>query len=344
MRNHVLNEVGQEVFEYIEKFVDLTAEETFVVSTTTIFNIEYHSSHKSHAIVNLRRVNDIRYLNKFFEAINAKLLEEGVFIGCAETKFLRKKRILAKYPPVINYLVYFLDFIIKRVFPKFPLLKKIYFFLTRGQNRVLTRAEILGRLYSCGFDVVDEVFINNIFYFVVKKVKEPVFDLNASYGPLVKLRRVGKDGKIIRVYKMRTMHPYAEYLQDYVYKMNNLEKGGKFKNDFRVSTVGKFMRTFWLDELPMFINLFKGDLKLVGVRPLSEHYFSLYSKELQEKRMKTKPGLIPPYYADMPKTLDEIMESELRYLDAYEKSPYLTDTRYFFKAVYNILIRKARSS
>ena len=85
-------------------------------------------------------------------------------------------------------------------------------------------------------------------------------------------------------------------------------------------------------------------MKVVGVRPLSQHYFNLYSKELQEKRIKNRPGLIPPYYADMPETLEEIQESELRYLDSYEKHPLRTQLRYFWKAFYNILFRRARSS
>jgi hypothetical protein len=84
-------------------------------------------------------------------------------------------------------------------------------------------------------------------------------------------------------------------------------------------------------------------MKLVGVRPLSEHYFSLYSTELQTLRIKTKPGLIPPFYADMPVTLEEIMASEMKYLKAYEKRPLHTDFSYFFKAINNIFIKRKRS-
>ena len=58
------------------------------------------------------------------------------------------------------------------------------------------------------------------------------------------------------------MYPYAEYLQEYIYHNNDLKKGGKFNNDFRVSTQGKFMRKFWIDELPMFKNLIVGDIKM----------------------------------------------------------------------------------
>ncbi len=149
---------------------------------------------------------------------------------------------------------------------------------------------------------------------------------------------------MIYVYKMRTMYPFSEYLQQYVYDQNKLKEGGKFKNDFRVNTLGKYMRRLWIDEWPMMANLFRGDMKIVGVRPLSQQYFELYDKSLREKRIKTRPGLIPPFYADMPKTLEEIQASENRYLDAYFKKPFITDFRYFWKATYNIVFKKARSN
>ena len=94
----------------------------------------------------------------------------------------------------------------------------------------------------------------------------------------------------------------------------------------------------------MLVNWLQGDMKLVGVRPLSKHYYNLYKKELQQRRVEYKPGLVPPFYADMPKTLEEIMESETKYLDAYDKSPLFTDIRYFYKAFWNIIIKKARSA
>ncbi len=268
----------------------------------------------------------------------------GIFSCCVETKDLRKQRLFNKYPFLLNYFYYYLiDYPIKRVFPKFKITSGIYFFLTRGQNRVITRAETLGRLISCGFEVQDEEYINNLCYITVKKIQEPSYDPDPSYGPLVRLKRIGKDRKSIKIYKMRTMYPFAEYLQDYIYQHYNLKEGGKFENDFRVSTQGKFMRKFWIDELPMLGNLLRGDLKLVGVRPLSKHYFNLYSKDLQEERIRWKPGLIPPYYSDLPKTLEEIQSSEMRYLEAYEKNHFRTDWKYFWKALYNIIFKKARS-
>ena len=339
----ILSEFDRDVYCFLETNTNLFSDNTLIIATTTYFNIANQPESHFGTIINLKRVNDIRRINKFFEEVNLKLPKGGLFVCLAETQEQRKKRLFSKYPPIFNRIYYFFDFLLKRVFPKFSITKNIYFVLTRGENRVISRAELLGRLYSCGFDVINESEINRQYYVVAQKIKKPYFDLEPTYGPLIKLQRIGKGGKLIKVFKFRTMHPYSEYLQEYVYKKHSLEKGGKFKDDFRVSTLGKIMRKFWIDELPMLINLLRGDLKIVGVRPLSKHYFSLYTQELQERRIKYKPGLIPPFYVDKPNTLEEIMESELKYFDLYDKHPLLTDLRYFFKAFYNIVFRKYRS-
>jgi lipopolysaccharide/colanic/teichoic acid biosynthesis glycosyltransferase len=152
---------------------------------------------------------------------------------------------------------------------------------------------------------------------------------------------VGKDGKMIGVYKFRTMYSYSEYLQPYIYEHNHLQQGGKFAHDYRVTPWGRWMRKLWIDELPMFINLFRGELKLVGVRPLSRHYFCLYTPEMQELRTKVKPGLLPPFYYERqtPQTIEEVQSSELRYIEAYMKHSILTDVRYFFGTIANIILR-----
>ena len=149
---------------------------------------------------------------------------------------------------------------------------------------------------------------------------------------------------MFKVYKFRTMHPYSEFLQAYIYERYSLQEGGKFNHDIRVTTLGRIMRKYWMDELPMLINLIKGDMKLVGVRPISQHYFSLYSQELQQKRTQHKPGLLPPFYADMPKTLEEIEASEMRYLTMCEqRGTLITDFIYFWKIFYTIVFKRARS-
>jgi lipopolysaccharide/colanic/teichoic acid biosynthesis glycosyltransferase len=343
-RNLIVQESGQEVSGFINDFIRKDHAPALLLSTTTEFNIINQPDDHFRSIINLKLINDIKRVNKFFEAVNVKLPPGGLFAGSVLTNEIKKARILRKNPVIVNYLIYSFYFLFRRIFPKLPLTKQIYFLITNGYDRALSKAETFGRLYCCGFELLGAHQIGDVLYFVAQKTKEPAFDLNPTYGPLIRLKRIGRKGKIITVYKFRTMHPYAEYIQDYVFRSNALEEGGKFRDDFRVTTIGKFMRRFWLDEPPMLFSVLKGDIKIVGVRPISQHYYSLYSDELREKRIRFRPGLIPPFYADLPKTLQEIMVSEMKYLEQFEKRPFLTDLKYFFKALYNILFKKARSN
>jgi lipopolysaccharide/colanic/teichoic acid biosynthesis glycosyltransferase len=142
------------------------------------------------------------------------------------------------------------------------------------------------------------------------------------------------------------MFTYSEYIQTYIYRYQSLQSGGKFKDDYRVTVWGRFLRKVWLDELPMVWNLLRGDIKLVGVRPLSKQYFNLYTPEMQELRIRTKPGLLPPFYYERksPETLEEVQESERRYLEAYLAHPFKTDWQYFWGIVGNIVFHKKHSS
>jgi lipopolysaccharide/colanic/teichoic acid biosynthesis glycosyltransferase len=321
-------------------FTDKTA----VLSTTTIFNINSLIKEKYDYIINLHKINDIKRLDNFLDAVNSKLAMKGFFFCCVETKDQRKHRLLNKYPPLLNYIYYSFDFVVKRILPKLRFTRGIYLFLTHGENAVLSRAETLGRLSRAGFRIKQESFIGNQLCIEARKTHEP-FLLNENiYGPVIALSRVGKGGDLIKVYKLRTMHPYSEYIQNYVYELHDLQNGGKFRNDFRITSWGALCRKTFLDELPMVMNYFQGNMKLVGVRPLSRQYFELYRKEVQERRIKYKPGLIPPFYVDMPCDLDAIQASELKYLDSFDKHPFFTDFRYFWKSSWNIVFKKARSN
>ena len=101
---------------------------------------------------------------------------------------------------------------------------------------------------------------------------------------------------------------------------------------------------FFSNKIKKIINYLKGDLNIVGVRPISKDYFSKYPLDLQELRIKIKPGLVPPYYADLPANFNEILESEKIYIERKLRSPIKTDIKYFFKAFINIVFRGARSN
>ncbi len=295
-------------------------------------------------IVHNKSLNKIRHINTLFSFSNYKL-EDGGYIACrCVTSTIRKERIMSQMPRPLNRIVYFFDYLHHRVIPKLQGFNSIYYVLTKGERRVLTRVEVLGRLYRAGFDVVYERVLNGEFSVVAKKIQEPIRHDKPSNGPLIRLKRNGKNGKVIGVYKFRTMHAYSEYLQPYMYKTEGLAKdGGRYGNDYRINKTGAFMRKVFIDELPMLINWLKGDLKLVGVRPLSNHYFSLYTKEFQELRLKVKPGLIPPFYVDKPKSIEEKQESERRYIEAYLKNPISTDWNYFWRIFNSIFFKGTRS-
>lgn len=334
------------LLEFLQAHMDFSAidaAETVVLNTHTIYNVETIKDKSLTLFINLDRVNDIRRINQYFLEVHKKFYNGSYFVGRAQTISTHREKILSKYPRYFAEVMYALDFFVFRIMPKLPAVNKIYFALSKGQNRVLSEAEVLGRLYFCGFRVMATRKIDGDLYFIAQKVKNPSIDKNPSYGPIIKLKRVGYGGKIIYINKFRTMHPYSEYLQEYIYENFNLQSNGKFANDFRVTAWGKVFRRLWIDELPQLANFFRGDLALVGVRALSAHYFSLYPEDLRDLRTQFKPGIIPPYYADLPRSFEEIVESEKRYLHRKILRPFTTDLYYFFKAWYNIIFKKARS-
>jgi len=104
--------------------------------------------------------------------------------------------------------------------------------------------------------------------------------------------RLGKDGKKIKVYKFRTMVTNAQQiLTDMSDVMKSeFEENFKFENDSRITKLGKFLRESSLDELPQLINIIKGDMSVVGPRPIVVKEIKKYGK-CWDKLLTIKPGL-----------------------------------------------------
>lgn len=155
---------------------------------------------------------------------------------------------------------------------------------------------------------------------------------------------LGEGKKPIKIYKLRTMCLDADKRLDDVIN-GFFDSLGKPIDDFRFVWVGKFLRRYWIDELPQLYNLAKGDIKLVGVRPMREIDWKRYPAEIMEKALRQKPGLMGVQYAHQ-KTSN--FEDHLSYLEAYlnswEKNPEKTDREYLSRIVFNILFRGVRSS
>ena len=344
LQTSILEFSNDATLHYLARYVNLYSSNTFTLRSSELYNIQKLQNYRYDTLINFMPLNQIRGVNKLFATVNDKLPDDGIWICCYEPQSVTKRNILNRYSLVVSWLYYIAFFLYKRVMPKLFMTSRLYFDITEGKNRVLSKAEVLGRLCYCGFEIVEERKIGDLNYVVARRKYRPQIIEKRVYGIFVKLNRVGKNGKMFNVYKLRTMHPYSEFLQAYIYDKYSLQEGGKFNHDIRISTLGRIARKYWLDELPMLFNLLKGDMKLVGVRPISQHYFSLYTKELQDKRTRHTPGLLPPFYADMPKTLEEIEASEMRYLTmCEEKGTLRTDFIYFWKIVFTIIFKRARS-
>jgi len=342
----VLSVTTEEDYRMLTEKAHLDNRQTKAVCDRNRFAFLQIPDYQYKTIVDLTLLNDAKGINRRFCIVNQKLPDEGCYVCCYRPQEYIKKKMLANYPPGINWVIYSLYFFGKRVLPRLMLTSRLYYDLTKGRKRLLSKTEVLGRLYYCGFEVDEIVPMGHIEYVFAHRHSQPYPQEQMKvYGPLIKLPRVCKDKEIRYFYKMRTMHPYAEYIQKYVFDARGgMDISDKSNDDWRITTWGKFMRKYWMDELPMIINWLKGDVKLVGVRPLSKTMFDSYPEWLQDKRTKCKPGLIPPFYIDHPNTFDELFASEDKYLTEYLAHPFRTDCKYFFLTMKSILTRKTHSA
>jgi len=114
-----------------------------------------------------------------------------------------------------------------------------------------------------------------------------------SPGPvLFKQVRVGQSKRRFLLYKFRTMVEGSEELQAQLEHLNEAEGPiFKIKNDPRVTRVGRWLRRTSLDELPQLFNVLRGEMSLVGPRPLPVRDVSLFDRGIQRRRFSVKPGL-----------------------------------------------------
>jgi lipopolysaccharide/colanic/teichoic acid biosynthesis glycosyltransferase len=339
------NETDHDVLNFISEHLNLKNNNKNIIFTTpTSSYVNGVDFNNVRAIINLCRVNNIQHPNKLFRAVNTMLPDDGIYIGQVETYQERKRLIYSHVGKLLGRVLWMVDFILHRVIPRIPYLDNLYFLLTNGEFHAISKAEVMGRLIYCGFEIVEFRRINGLTYFAVIKKRSPDNNTHPSYYPLIGLNRVGKNGKMIRVFKFRTMHPYSEYLQDYILKLNGYNNKGKPANDFRITPWGMAMRRLWLDELPQLINVLKGEMKLVGLRPLSQVRFNEFPEDLQIERIKSKPGCFPPYVAlNMPDDKKNILAERI-YIESRKKHPLITDIRFFIKSLWNVVTCKISGS
>lgn len=194
------------------------------------------------------------------------------------------------------------------------------------------------RILDLIFSVVSIVILSPIFlviYIILKVVYK-------GETVLFKQERVGFNGTKFYIFKFRTMVPNAEQILKKNKQMydNYVKNGYKFKTeeDPRITNVGKVLRKTSLDELPQFFNIIKGDMSLVGPRPITEPELQEYGDN-KSLLLSVKPGAMGLWQAKGRSEIDYPQRAEIE-LEYVKKASFFYDVLIVIKNIINIILRK----
>jgi lipopolysaccharide/colanic/teichoic acid biosynthesis glycosyltransferase len=146
----------------------------------------------------------------------------------------------------------------------------------------------------------------------------------SSPGPVFFVqKRLGFNKRIFRVYKFRTMIDGAERLQDALEDRNEVDGAAfKIRNDPRITRVGLFLRKTSIDELPQLFNVLKGEMSLVGPRPLPIRDYNGFSEDWHRRRFSVRPGITCLWQISGRSNIsfDRWMELDIEYIDRWSLS------------------------
>lgn len=160
-------------------------------------------------------------------------------------------------------------------------------------------------------------------------------------GPAIFVQdRVGKNGRVFKFYKFRSMYLDAEERKQDLLDQNQMQ-GGMFKmdNDPRITPIGHFIRKTSLDELPQFYNVLRGDMSLVGTRPPTLDEFEKYTPS-QKRRLSFKPGITGLWQVSGRSNItnfDEVVKLDVEYIDNWT---IMSDIKILTKTVISVLRRE----
>ncbi|MDO4759411.1 MAG: sugar transferase [Candidatus Saccharibacteria bacterium] len=204
--------------------------------------------------------------------------------------------------------------------------------------------------------------LNRVAYFTTKRIFDLIFGIFGCLmlPPLLNLikysflltsdlaplhftqKRIGKNGKIFHLYKIRTMVPNAEeklnlLLKDPIFK-KQWQTNQKLDHDPRITKIGNFLRKTSLDEFPQFFNLLKGDMSLIGPRPLLPGELKRH-KGNSELYQSIRPGITGWWAAN---GRSEVTYKERLTLEYYyiQNCSLHMDLRCIFKTIHSIIFTK----
>lgn len=181
------------------------------------------------------------------------------------------------------------------------------------------------RVFKRPLDIICALLALSVFFWlyavvavlVKKKLGSPV---------LFKQSRPGKNEKVFRLYKFRTMTDEKD------------ENGNLLSDEVRLTKFGRFLRKTSLDELPEAINILKGDMSVVGPRPLLVEYLPRYNKK-QKRRHEVRPGLTGYAQVNGRNTIswEEKFDLDVEYVD---KITFAGDLKIIFKTVFKSFFKQ----
>lgn len=143
---------------------------------------------------------------------------------------------------------------------------------------------------------------------------------------LFRQKRPGKNGKIFEIIKFRTMNNTKD------------ENGNLLPDDLRLTKFGKFIRSTSIDELPELINILKGDMSIVGPRPLLVEYLDLYNEE-QKHRHDVRPGLTGLAQVNGRNCIT--WEAKFKYdIEYVNNITFVNDCKIILKTIEKVLLRE----
>ena len=178
-----------------------------------------------------------------------------------------------------------------------------------------------------GWGILFKRFLDIVISFSALILLAPLFLITSvlirltSRGPaLFVQKRLGLNKRIIGVYKFRTMVQDAEKRQAELEHLNEVSGPVfKIKNDPRITPIGKFLRKTSIDELPQLFNVLKGDMSLVGPRPLPIRDYQGFNKDWQRRRFSIRPGITCLWQIKGRSSVqfDKWMELDMEYIDRW---------------------------
>ena len=173
------------------------------------------------------------------------------------------------------------------------------------------------------FDIFLVMLVSPLIFFLFLSIS---FVFLYKRLPIIfKQERPGVDGKIFTLYKFKTMSDDKDI------------DGNLLPDELRITKFGKFLRHSSLDEIPSFFNVMKGDMSIVGPRPLLEEYLILYSQE-QKKRHNVRPGITGLAQISGRNSLswDEKLKLDIWYV---ENRNLILDIKIIFRTIFKVLKR-----